>query len=76
MYSYVPAFAIVTEPDAPGSIAPVLHEPSRAAIVWALCDVLVHVTACAGHRPDARRCHPVVVGPLDLAAGARDGEGR
>jgi hypothetical protein len=29
-YAYLPGFVIVTEPDSPGLIAPVLQDPSRA----------------------------------------------
>jgi len=45
VYSYEPAFPIVTDADSPGLIEPVLHEPSRAASVWGTLDVFVHVTA-------------------------------
>jgi hypothetical protein len=45
MYSYVPAFPIVTDPDPPGLMAPVVHDPSRAVSVWTTFYVLVQVTA-------------------------------
>ncbi len=41
MYSYVPAFDTVTGADAPGAIGPVVHEPSRAAIVRTLVVVFL-----------------------------------
>lgn len=44
MYSYSPGFVIVTEADSPGLINLVLHEPSRAFIVWETLLVFVNVT--------------------------------
>ena len=43
MYSYVPGLATMAVPIAPGGIGPVVHDPSRATIVWAVAELFVHV---------------------------------
>ncbi len=44
MYSCSPAPSSVTAPEPPGAIAPVRHEPSRAAFAWVRSVGFVHVT--------------------------------
>src|SRR6266536_6596954 len=45
MYANVPALLNVTDADAPGRIGPVVHERSRATMVWVIEPLLTHVTA-------------------------------